>query len=209
MLVKNYKLDDIRKYEEETGNNILSYFNEIKFTGLIDLVRLGNNNCSEEEASDIIDAYFSRGFTYVDAMIEIKEKLLGKGANKSGDEEDSSLMDITGYGSLTQLYETYAWQLMSVGFPSYSEFWDLSTYSLYRVFSSIMIKRENDINQSLSLAHSEAGMIGAAVWGKLKGKPPQVKMAKPVGEQYDNMDEEQAIMVAKLAGLQALNKGKG
>ena len=83
MLVKNFYLKDIKQYEDETGNNILSFFNNIKFYNMIDLIRLGNNNCSEEQASNILEKYLVEddNNSIVSAMLEIKEALLGLGDN--------------------------------------------------------------------------------------------------------------------------------
>lgn len=55
MLVKNFYLKDIKQYEDETCNNILSFFDNIKFSNMIDLIKLGNNNCSEEQACVILE----------------------------------------------------------------------------------------------------------------------------------------------------------
>ena len=60
MLIKHFYLKDIKKYEDETGNNILNFFNDIRFSYIIDLVRLGNNYCSEEQACNILDEYLEK-----------------------------------------------------------------------------------------------------------------------------------------------------
>ena len=86
MLIKNFYLKDIKKYEDETGNNILSFFNDIKFSNMIDLIRLGNNNCSEEQASKILEEYLAQdNHTILSVMLEIKENLIGIGDNNDND----------------------------------------------------------------------------------------------------------------------------
>ena len=200
MLVKNFYLKDIKQYEDETGNNILSFFNDIKFYNMIDLIRLGNNNCSEEQASNILEKYLVEddNNSIVSAMLEIKEALLGLGDNNDNDVPDEDKIDITSYNSLTDLYNQFNMQLMSVGL-SYSEFWAMNTKEMYRVFNSICIKIQNETNRELSNYHTLAAMVGGAVWGKLQKDAPKVSMT-PVNNNKD-VDDDVAILNAKLKSL--------
>ena len=200
MLVKNFYLKDIKQYEDETGNNILSFFNDIKFYNMIDLIRLGNNNCSEEQASNILEKYLVKddNNSIVSAMLEIKEALLGLGDNNDNDVPDEDKIDITSYNSLTDLYNQFNMQLMSVGL-SYSEFWAMNTKEMYRVFNSICIKIQNETNRELSNYHTLAAMVGGAVWGKLQKDAPKVSMT-PVNNNKD-VDDDVAILNAKLKSL--------
>ena len=196
MLVKNFYLKDIKKYEDETGNNILSFFNDIKFSNMIDLIRLGNNNCSEEQASKILEEYLAQdNHTILSVMLEIKENLIGIGDNNDNDVDDEDKIDITNYSSLTELYNNFNMQLMSVGL-SYSEFWAMNTKEMYRVFNSICIKIQNETNRELSNYHTLAAMVGGAVWGKLQKDAPKVNMT-PVNTNKD-VDDDVAIINAKL-----------
>ena len=200
MLVKNFYLKDIKQYEDETGNNILSFFNDIKFYNMIDLIRLGNNNCSEEQASNILEKYLVEddNNSIVSAMLEIKEALLGLGDNNDNDVPDEDKIDITSYNSLTDLYMNFNMQLMSVGL-SYSEFWAMNTKGMYRVFNSICIKIQNETNRELSNYHTLAAMVGGAVWGKLQKDAPKVDM-RPVNNNKE-VDDDIAILNAKLKSL--------
>ena len=200
MLVKNFYLKDIKQYEDETGNNILSFFNDIKFYNMIDLIRLGNNNCSEEQASNILEKYLVEddNNSIVSAMLEIKEALLGLGDNNDNDVPDEDKVDITSYNSLTDLYMNFNMQLMSVGL-SYSEFWAMNTKEMYRVFNSICIKIQNETNRELSNYHTLAAMVGGAVWGKLQKDAPKVDM-RPVNNNKE-VDDDIAILNAKLKSL--------
>ena len=199
MLVKNFYLKDIKKYEDETGNNILSFFNDIKFSNMIDLIRLGNNNCSEEQASKILEEYLAQdNNTILSVMLEIKESLIGIGDNNDNDVDDEDKIDITNYSSLTELYNNFNMQLMSVGL-SYSEFWAMNTKELYRVFNSICIKIQNETNRELSNYHTLAAMVGGAVWGKLQKDAPKVNMT-PINTNKD-VDDDVAIINAKLKSL--------
>ena len=201
MLVKNFYLKDIKKYEDETGNNILSFFNDIKFSNMIDLIRLGNNNCSEEQASEILEDYLAQdNHTILSVMLEIKENLIGIGDNNDNDVDDEDKIDITNYSSLTELYNTFNMQLMSVGL-SYSEFWAMNTKEMYRVFNSICIKIQNETNRELSNYHTLAAMVGGAVWGKLQKDAPKVNMT-PVNTNKD-VDDDVAILNAKLKSFAA------
>lgn len=200
-IVKNYNLIDIKRYEDETGNNILSFFSDIKFNSLIDLVKLGNGNCSEQRASEILDEYLSSDKTLLDAILEIKEVLLGIGDNDSDETDDSEKMDITKYSSLTDLYIEFSMQLMSVGL-AYNEFWSMNTKEMYKVFNSICIKLQNETNRELSNYHTLAAMVGGAVWGKLSKEPPRVDMTNKNNEvDTTELDTEDMMMVAKLKSL--------
>ena len=199
MLVKNFYLKDIKQYEDETCNNILSFFNDIKFSNMIDLIKLGNNNCSEEQACVILEKYLADdNNTIVSAILEIKEALLGLGDNNDNDVPDEDKIDITNYNSLTDLYNQFNMQLMSVGL-SYSEFWAINTKEMYRVFNSICIKIQNETNRELSNYHTLAAMVGGAVWGKLQKEAPRVNMA-PINTNKD-VDNDVAILNAKLKSL--------
>lgn len=199
MLVRNFYLKDIKKYEDETGNNILSFFNDIKFSNMIDLIRLGNNNCSEEQACDMLEKYLANDSnSIVSVMLEIKENLLGIGDNSDNDVPDEDKVDITSYNSLTDLYTQFNMELMSVGL-SYSEFWAMNTKEMYRVFNSICIKIQNETNRELSNYHTLAAMVGGAVWGKLQKDAPKVNMA-PINRDKD-VDDDVAVINAKLKSL--------
>ena len=199
MLVKNFYLKDIKKYEDETGNNILSFFDDIKFSNMIDLIRLGNGNCSEEQACNMLDKYLeNESNSIVSAMLVIKECLLGIGNNNNNDVPDEDKIDITSYNSLTDLYTHFNMQLMSVGL-SYSEFWAMNTKEMYKVFNSICIKIQNETNRELSNYHTLAAMVGGAVWGKLQKDAPKVNMM-PINSDKD-VDDDVAIINAKLKSL--------
>ena len=188
MLIKHFYLKDIKKYEDETGNNILNFFNDIRFSYIIDLVRLGNNYCSEEQACNILDEYLeNESNSIVSAMLEIKESLIGIGDNNDNDVDDNDKIDITSYNSLTDLYTQFGMELMSVGL-SYSEFWSMNTKEMYSVFNSICVKMQNETNRELSNYHTLAAMIGGAVWGKLQKEPPKVNLTQ-------NQEEDNSLLI--------------
>ena len=196
-LVRKFYLKDIKEYEDETGNSILKFFNDIKISNLIELIKLGNNNCEDDIAYRILDYYLSiEGNTILTAILEIKEKLLG--ISETSDDElidNNDTIDITKFESLTDLYTHFSMQLMSVGL-SYSEFWSMNTSEMYSVFNSICIKMQNETNRELSNYHTLAAMIGGAVWGKLQKDAPRVDFTK------NNIEEDNSLeIVAKLKGL--------
>ena len=205
MLIRSFNLLDIKNYEYTTGNNILSYFSDIKFDNILDLISLGNNNCGKEAASIILDNYLKSGKSYVDAILEIKEALIGKGANDEDDVDEEDKVDISEYESLTDLYIYFSMQLLSVGL-SYQEFWSMNTKEMYKVFNSITIKMQNETNRELNNYHTLAAMIGGAVWGKLQKEPPRVQMIKDKNTDVEDMDVDDAILVAKLKSLAGKNK---
>lgn len=209
MLIKNFYLKDIKKYEDETGSNILDFFSDIKFSNIIDLIKLGNGNCDDNRASRILEDYLSvEDNSLLGAILEIKEALLGIGDNENNNVPDEDKIDVTKYNSLTDLYTQFNMELMSVGL-SYSEFWAMNTKEMYRVFNSIVIKLQNDTNRELSNYHTLAAMVGGAVWGKLQKEPPKVDMSNKANE-VDNTD----ILVAKFKSIadihnKSINNKKG
>lgn len=208
MLIRSFNLIDIKKYENDTGKNILSFFDNIKFENILDLISLGNGNCGAECASDILDNYLKNGNNLMDAILEIKQSLVGVGSNSDDDIDEADKIDISKYDSLTDLYISFSMQLMSVGI-SYNEFWSMNTKEMYKVFNSIAVKMQNETNRELSNYHTLAAMIGGAVWGKLQKEPPRINITKNDKQEVDDMDVEDAVMVAKLASLAAKFKNKG
>ena len=74
-------------------------------------------------------------------------------------EVSDGTFDITEYDSLTDVYIHFNMQLMSVGL-SYSDFWNMNTTEMYKVFNSIVIKMQNEENRQLSNYHTLAAMVG-------------------------------------------------
>ena len=201
MLVRNFNLKDIKEYEDSTGANILNFFNDISFSNLIELVKLGNGKCDEDLACKIIEDYLSiPDNTLLSGILEIKEKLLGYGDNSEIDENSEDTVDITKYSSLTELYMHFSMQLMSVGL-SYSEFWSMNTKEMYNVFNSICVKMQNETNRELSNYHTLAAMIGGAVWGKLQKEPPKVNLTQ-------HQEEDNSLLIVNELN-KILNNKKG
>lgn len=194
LLVRNYNLIDIKEYEAVNCVNILDIFNSMSVNGLIDLIKLGNGKCNDKEACDKLDEYLeNEENSLITAFIEIKNKLLGTSDEVNNKDTDGTF-DITEYDSLTDIYIHFNMQLMSVGL-AYSDFWNMNTTEMYKVFNSIMIKMQNEENRQLSNYHTLAAMVGGAVWGKLQKDPPQVKMTDSNNAEEDS---EELILAAKL-----------
>jgi hypothetical protein len=195
VLIRNFNLIDIKKYEDNMGVNLLTYFETLSINNIIELIRLGNSNCNYDTASMILDNYLINN-TLLDAMLEIKEKLIGVGDNNTTEIDEEDKIDITKFNSLTELYTHFCMQLMSVGL-GYSEFWAMNTKEMYSAFNSIIIKLQNETNRELSNYHTLAAMVGGAVWGKLQKEPPKVNIKQNNGD----VDEDVAIINAKLKSL--------
>jgi hypothetical protein len=82
----------------------------------------------------------------------------------------------------------------------------MNTKEMYKVFNSIAIKMQNETNRELNNYHTLAAMIGGAVWGKLQKEPPRVQMVKDKNTDVEDMDVDDAILVAKLKSLAGRNK---
>ena len=202
MLIMGFKLIDIKEYEYTNRVNVIDYFNEVNFNHILDLISLGNGKCSMEEASMILDDFLENDHTILDVIMELRKGLFGDNIDKEDDTEEESKNDIKKYKSLTDLYTYYCMQLMSIGL-SYSEFWNMYVAEMFRTFSSIMIKLQNEQNRELRNYHTLAALVGSAVWGKLPKKPPEVEYIKNKEEEnIDNIDDIQQIdMIAKLKSI--------
>lgn len=206
MIVHSFNLIDIKQYEYSTGNNILSFFDDIKLDNILDLISLGNGKCDKETSGIILDEYLKSGKTLLDAVLDIKEALIGKRDNNEESENSEDSIDISSYESLTDLYIHFSMQLLSVGL-SYQEFWSMNTKEMYKVFNSISIKMQNETNRELNNYHTLAAMIGGAVWGKLQKEPPRVDYSNQNRGDVEDMDVDDAILVAKLKSLAGKNGG--
>lgn len=171
MLLRCYKLSDIREYEETSRESILDKLRSMRICDILDLISLGNGGCGEYEAGLILDNYLE-DHSLTDVVNEIKSALLGDTSNVRNDDT----IDVSEYDTLTDLYIRYSMELMSVGL-GYSDIWGMNTKEIYKVFNSIIVKMENETNRELSNYHTLAAMVGQAVWGKLKRDAPKVKLS--------------------------------
>ena len=169
-LVMRFYIKEIRDFEDE-GQSILDIFKTADIEGLVQLVSLGNNKCSEERAAEILDKYFEEGHSTIDAFNELKVALFGDKV----DEEDNNTTNPKDYEFLSDIYRDYCMNLMSYGIQ-YSDFYKMDTKELYKVTNSIAQKMVFDTNSELAKSHTLSMMIGASVWGKLQPEPPTVSL---------------------------------
>ena len=66
---------------------------------------------------------------------------------------------------------------------------------------------QNETNRELNNYHTLAAMIGGAVWGKLQKEPPRVDYSNQNRGDVEDMDVDDAILVAKLKSLAGKNGG--
>lgn len=172
MLIKRFRLKDLRDLEFELEDmTVLDIFSSASLFGLIQLIKIGNN-CDEETAGDILAKYLSQpGNTLVSAFEEVRSQIFQANDNA---EQDPFMPK---YSSLTDILLEYANQLLAMGI-SLGEFWDLDTYTLYKIASSISRKLAMETNMQLQLAHAQAALMGAAFAGKLPKDPPSVPVDK-------------------------------
>ena len=181
MLVNKCYLKDIREYEEKHKINILSLFEKVTFENLIQILNVFYKDLNEEELCQIIDNYLSEGNGVSDLFIELRNSLLGYDVDKDikrikeDEEKDISgtYEDIKSYKFLSDFYMHLCMQLMSLGM-SYSEFWSLTTKEMYQAFEAIQQKMVMDYNREMQVAHTQAALIGGAVWGKLAKEAPHI-----------------------------------
>jgi len=172
MLVKRFYVKDIKTFEEDSDISIIKLFESYSISNLISLVSLGNGNCSEEHASELIDTYLLNN-DLIDAYSIVKICLLG---NTEQEAENRDTVPANKYNNMTDIYSEMCMQLMSMG-VTYSEFWSMTTKDIYKVFDSITTKVIQDTNKQLMIAHEQARMTGLAVWGNLEKDAPKVGAA--------------------------------
>ena len=188
-LVTRYYIKDIRDFEDE-GISILDLFKHGDIEALVKLVSLGNNNCSEEKSCEIIDNFIGDSHCLIDAFQVIKETLFGQKVDTSS-EDDTKAKD---YEFLSDIYSEYQMMLLSYDI-AYSEFYSMSTSEMYRVVKGIKQKIIQDTNKKLAESHTQAALIGAAVWGKL-GEVPKIS---------DEDDEHKAKLAKTKSSLALRN----
>lgn len=138
---------------------------------------------SEEELCKIIDDYLEEGHGIGDLFIELRNVLVGydleKDEKRQRSDEETDIAgtyeDITSYTYLSDFYMHLCMQLMSLGM-SYNEFWALTTKEMYQAFEAIQQKMVMDYNREMQYAHTQAALIGGAVWGKLSKEAPHIDM---------------------------------
>lgn len=196
-LFKRFKLRDIREFEVDSGKSILELISYIDIYNLIEIIMLGNSGIDEEGACRLLDSYLESGEDLVSAYKECKECLLGNlGDDVDGDNET---IDI----NLSDVLDKFCMQLMSVGL-GYSEFWDMDTYEMYRVFEKIEGKIVADLNRQISTNHLLAQMIGGAVWGKLPAEPPSVNKQEEQSSEFISSREYGEVDKGTLSSILAL-----
>ena len=181
MLVNKCYLKDIREYEDKHQINVLSLFERVTFSNLLQILSIFYKDMEEEELCQIIDEYLREGHSLSDLFNELRNVLVGydieKEEKKVHDEDMKDVAgtfeDITSYKYLSDFYMHLCMQLMSLGM-SYSEFWSLTTKEMYQAFEAIQQKMVMDYNREMQVAHTQAALIGGAVWGKLSKEAPHI-----------------------------------
>lgn len=181
MLVNKCYLKDIREYEDKHQINVLSLFERVTFSNLLQILSIFYKDMEEEELCQIIDEYLREGHSLSDLFNELRNVLVGydieKEEKKVHDEDmkdvSGTFEDITSYRYLSDFYMHLCMQLMSLGM-SYSEFWSLTTKEMYQAFEAIQQKMVMDYNREMQVAHTQAALIGGAVWGKLSKEAPHI-----------------------------------
>ena len=205
-LIKQFYLKDIKNFEDNTGLNIIKIFDDCRMCEILELVRLGNNNCSLDEASNILELYLRSGKNYIDAVKELQLCLFGNNNSK----EKGDIVDITQYDSLTALYRKFCSDLLCDGL-TYSEFWQMNTDEMYKIANIINIKNINEMNRQLYIGYINAGLSGQSHWGKLQKDIPQINLDKfNDNPDVDTISEEHYNqMISKMKLWQILNNTGG
>lgn len=176
MIINKCYLKDIRDYEDRTGTNILSLFENFSITNLIEIMCAMKPELDVDSCIAIIDNHFSNGGSIDELFIELRNVLVGYeivGDGTKENDENSNVENIENYKTLTDFYIHLSMQLMALGI-SYSEFWSLTTKEMYQVFGAIQQKSILEFNKQMQGYHILAGLIGGGVWGKLPKEAPYI-----------------------------------
>lgn len=184
MLVSTFNLKDIKNYEISNRCSLLEMFNELNLNYLLEIIKLGNQNISDEEAGELLDNFLSEN-SLVDAYNEIRDILVGK---KYIHNDKSESAETKNYKSLTELYQSMGIDLRAYGNLGYSEFWDMSVDDLFLEFNIANNKIAKEKQSEIDNNHMLAMMISQGIWGKLSTNPPQIN------KNMDDIDDDESDM---------------
>lgn len=201
MLIRSFKLKNIKEYEENNRISLLDYILNPSITGIVTFISLGNGCCELEEADRILDEYTESGGTLDDLIIEITKAIFGEKSLDSKAKNDT--LDITEYKTLTDIFSTFYWELKKLKI-GYAEFWDMSTTELYRISEVLEAQMINEFNNEIYKLYIAGGFNGQGVWGKL---PPKVPQVSPKKNKADKLKDN--IESLKRMGEQNNKKWKG
>ena len=176
MIINKCYLKDIRDYEDKTGKNILSLFENYSISNLLEIMQAMKPELTEDDCIAIIDNHFSNGGSIDEIFLELRNVLVGYeiiGDGTKDSDEKQPVENIENYKTLTDFYIHLSMQLMALGI-SYSEFWSLTTKEMYQVFNAIQQKSILEFNKQMQGYHILAGLIGGGVWGKLPKEAPHI-----------------------------------
>lgn len=143
---------------------------------------------SMEQVASIVDKELENGVSLLELSSKVTSIILGyditedikKQIEKDNEEAEpikdyNSLEDINNYKSLSEFHMHCCMELMSLGM-AYSEFWSMTTKEMYQAYKAIQQKFVLDYNKQMEFAHTQAALIGGAVWGKLEKKAPHLNI---------------------------------
>lgn len=201
MVVRTFKLKDIKNYEETNRCSLLDFIYNPSILGTLALISLGNGCCGEEEATKILEDSLEKGYGLIDIYTEVRVQLFGE---KSVDTEASSedLIDISTFKTLTELYNSFYFNIFKgTNRVGYLEFWEMSTSDIYKLFDVINIQKVNELNERLYEIYMAAALNSAAVCGKLPKQVPTVKPATSKDKNIKNKKQRLEMQVAAMKSM--------
>lgn len=176
MIINKCYLKDIRDYEDKTGKNILSLFENYSILNLIEIMQAMKPELTEENCIAIIDNHFNNGGSIDEIFLELRNVLVGYeiiGDGTKDSDEGQPVENIENYKTLTDFYIHLSMQLMALGI-NYSEFWSITTKEMYQIFNAIQQKSVMDFNKNMQEYHIFASLIAGAIWGKPAKEAPHI-----------------------------------
>lgn len=202
MLINRFYIKDIKEYELDNRCSILDMFVDISIYNILEIIRLGNKGCSEEEAGAILDKYLET-HTLADAYTEIRDSLMGRRYIK---EEYSTEVEASNFKSLTDLYQKLGVDLRTYADLGYSEFWGMSVDDMFLEFNIMNDKVTADKQDKINDMYLQAQWIGQAVWGKLSAEAPKLnnqRFEEETEGEFAGMDPD---TIKSLLNLKAFQK---
>lgn len=198
IIINKYYIKDIRNWEEENRYSLFELFNKFDYTKLIILVRLGNNNCSEEKACDIIDRYMEVDGNNIETAIkEIRDNILGEDKKDTAQDTDSE--NNKSYANMSDMLSDMFVKLTDINI-SYGDFWSMTTRELNNSFKCVQEKAINSLNTQLLTNYQLANLIMAGLAGKMPTEAPRINLNK-VDDEYKNLDNNAKESIKVMRGL--------
>lgn len=202
-IISDFYIKDLKEYERQNKVSVLDMFKDISLFNLAELVRLGNNGITFEEACDLIDDYLTEE-SLDELYEEIRRSLFGDQTSKES--PDSNTKDLSKFKNITEFYSDLLGDLRTYGDLSWSESWGMSVSDVILEFSILSKRLKDKKQEKINDDYMLSVLISQAVWGKLPKEPP--KIGDSDINEYPDLDDDAVKNMGALMKLQAFQNNK-